>query len=93
MWPNEVLKKRYSGEASFEKKSLHDQKSNYVEGNSKMVDYKGKTKRIIKDIEDGLRSSFSYVGAENIEQFKQSVDFTCVSQSSIVEAHPFLLKE
>ncbi len=60
-WPNEQLFKKYRGSASLDsKKSRGDNKN--VEGTHKVIPYKGKVKRIIQDIQEGLRSSFSYVG-------------------------------
>ena len=53
--PNERLYKKYRGSASLDSK-LDRGESNNVEGNSKIIEYKGKVIRIISDIRDGLPS-------------------------------------
>ena len=67
-WPNEVLQKKYRGSASIESKTDRGESKN-VEGYSTTVPYKGKVKRIISDVIDGLKSSMSYVGVNNLEEF------------------------
>ena len=48
----------------------------YKEGKlDKIIEYKGKVIRIISDIRDGLRSSFSYVGADNLLDFQAKCKF------------------
>ena len=86
-WPNEKLFKKYRGSAS------RDSKSNdkNVEGNHKVIPYKGKVKRILSDIEDGIRSSCSYVGANNLEEYRSLVEFVEVTNAGQVEARPHLL--
>jgi IMP dehydrogenase len=90
MWPNEKLYKSYRGSASLESKQYRGE-DKYVEGYSKLVPYKGKVKRIISDIKDGLRSSMSYVGARNIKEFQEKAKFIRVTQNGAREAWPHLL--
>ena len=87
-WPNEQLHKKYRGSAS------RDSKGNdkNVEGNHKVILYKGKIKRILHDITDGIRSSCSYVGASNLEEFRSLVEFIKVTDAGIIEAQPHLMK-
>ena len=54
-WPNERLYKKYRGSASLDSKSDRREYGN-VEGNSKIIEYKGKVYPIISDIRDGVRS-------------------------------------
>ena len=89
-WPNERLYKKYRGSASLDSKSNRGESGN-VEGNSKIVEYKGKVIRIISDIRDGLRSSFSYVGADNLLDFQAKCKFVRTTQAGQVEAKPHLL--
>jgi len=86
-WPNEQLFKKYRGSAS------RDFKGNdkNVEGNHKIIPYKGKVKRILHDIRDGINSSCSYVGASNISEYHCKVEFVEVSRAGQVEASPHLL--
>ena len=89
-WPNEQLYKKYRGAASLDSK--HDRGDNKnVEGNHKVIPYKGKVKRIIQDIQEGLRSSFSYVGANNISEFHSKVELTEVTGAGNIEGKPHLL--
>jgi len=87
-WPNEQLFKKYRGSAS------RDSKGNdkNVEGNHKIIPYKGKVKRILHDIRDGINSSCSYVGASNISEYHSKVEFVEVSRAGQIEASPHLLK-
>ena len=87
-WPNEQLFKKYRGSAS------RDSKGNdkNVEGNHKVIPYKGKVSRIIHDIQDGINSSCSYVGASNISEYHSKVEFVEVTRAGQVEASPHLLK-
>ena len=89
-WPNEQLFKKYRGSASLDSKSDRGEDKN-VEGNHKVIPYKGKVKRIINDIRDGISSSCSYVGAPNLEEFRSLVEFVEVTRAGQVEAQPHLL--
>ena len=86
-WPNEQLHKKYRGSAS------RDSKGNdkNVEGNHKVIPYKGKVKRILHDIRDGIRSSCSYVGASSLEEYRSLVEFVEVTKAGQIEAQPHLL--
>ena len=89
-WPNEQLYKKYRGSASLDsKKSRGDDKN--VEGNHKVIPYKGKVKRIIGDITDGIRSSCSYVGASDLEEYRSLVEFVEVTGAGNLEGKPHLL--
>jgi len=89
-WPNEQLQKKYRGSASLESK-LDRNEINNIEGYSTVVPYKGKVKRIITDIKDGVRSAFSYVGARNLQEFHEKSEFVRVTNAGLVEASPHLL--
>jgi len=96
-WPNEQLYKRYAGAASLESKSdggklcttTGDIK--YVEGNSITIPYKGKVKRIIMDMKEGLQSAMSYVGAKNIIDFRELAKFYEISAAGTIEAQSHLM--
>ena len=89
-WPNEQLFKKYRGSASLDSKSDRGEDKN-VEGNHKVIPYKGKVKRILHDIRDGISSSCSYVGASNLEEYRSLVEFVEVTRAGQVEAQPHLL--
>ena len=89
-WPNETLQKKYRGSASLESKSDRGEQKN-VEGYSTTVLYKGKVKRVISDIIDGLKSSMSYVGANDISEYHSKAELIKITPSGIIEAKPHLL--
>lgn len=90
-FPNEQLYKRYRGSASLETKLEYNLSEKNVEGNSKLIPYKGKIKRIIDDINDGVRSAMSYVNASNLSEFQANSEFIKVTQNGVIEAKPHLL--
>lgn len=90
-WPNEKLYKKYQGSASIESKIQRNEDEKNVEGNSKLIHYKGKVKRILKDIRDGLSSSMSYIGVDNIYDYKVKAELIKVTTSSHIEGLPHLM--
>jgi IMP dehydrogenase len=89
-WPNEMLYKKYRGSASLDSKKSRGNNKN-VEGNHKVIPYKGKVKRILSDIQEGLRSSFSYIGANDITGIYSTVELIEVTRAGQIEASPHLL--
>tara|TARA_Y100000310_G_scaffold274171_2_gene289982 strand:- start:4363 stop:5421 length:1059 start_codon:yes stop_codon:yes gene_type:complete len=89
-WPNENLYKKYRGSASLDSKMDRGESKN-VEGASTLVPYKGKVGRIVYDILDGLRSSMSYTGVKNLQDFYAEARYIKVSFASQKEARPHLL--
>ena len=77
-WPDRELYKEYRGSASQGVKDSDD----FVEGVSRTVPYRGPVRRIISDLKDGLRSSFSYVGASTVEEFRAKSTLNKVSGST-----------
>lgn len=90
-WPNEQLYKRYRGSASLETKVEHHLEEKNVEGNAKLIPYKGKLKRIIDDLDDGVKSMMSYVNATDLSQLRTNSDFVKITQNGMIEAKPHLL--
>ena len=89
-WPNEMLHKKYRGSASLDSKHDRGDDKN-IEGNHKVIPYKGKVKRILKDIQEGIRSAFSYVGTNNIAEFHSKVELIEVTRAGNLEGKPHLL--
>lgn len=83
------LYKRYRGAASLETKITHGQAARNVEGESTIVPFKGGVKFIMEGLLDGIRSAFSYAGANNITEFYP--DYVVVSQAGVVEGRPHLI--
>lgn len=91
VFPNEVLYKEYRGSASQISKSERGEDSSNIEGVSTVVKYKGKVKRIVDGLVQGLKSSMSYVGARDLKTFRSNAEFIRVTQNGSVEAQPHLL--
>jgi len=85
---NGLFVKEYSGSASMSNKTSRGEKVKHIEGVSKNVIYKGPLKLVIDKIIDGISSSFSYVGANNINEFQHNVEFCKVTSNGVLEAHP-----
>lgn len=83
------LYKRYRGAASLETKMTHGQEQRNVEGESTIIPYKGGVKYVIEGLLDGIRSSLSYNGSENLSTFYP--DIVQVTNAGQNEAKPHLL--
>lgn len=70
--------KVHGGSASGENK----QENRFIEGVMTTTKFKGKVKYILKEIKEGLQSAFSYVGAENLQQFQNECEFVYLSTGS-----------
>ena len=89
-FPDEQLFKQYRGSASQSSKLDRGEDGN-IEGNSKLIPYKGKVKRIIEAVTDGIKSSMSYVGASTLLEFRNKVEFVQATRAAQIEAQPHLL--
>ena len=80
-------KKKYRGSASLESYKIQgkDESWRAAEGESVLMEPRGSVLPILNDIEGGLRSAFTYVGAKNMYEFKQNSEFIEVSRNSLVE--------
>ena len=56
-----------------------------AEGVSVNVDYKGSVHDILKDLNGGLRSSMTYVGARTLDEYKEYVEFGFVTQAAAAQ--------
>lgn len=74
--------KVYGGSASGENKG----ENRFVEGVVKTVKFKGKVKYILREIEQGLQSAFSYVGANNLREYQEKCEFRFLSPGSMRES-------
>jgi len=79
--------KKYRGSASKESYAVQGKDASWrtAEGESILVPYKGPVKDILQDIEGGLRSAFSYVGARNLKEFHKKCEFVRVSSNTVIE--------
>lgn len=87
VFPKSNYAKKYRGSASQESYNAQGKIGTHrtAEGESFLVSYKGSVKDILQDIEGGLRSSLSYVGAHTIKEFQARVEFVKVSGATMQE--------
>jgi IMP dehydrogenase len=83
------LYKRYRGSASLETKVANGQQVRNIEGESTTIPYKGGVKFILNGLIDGVKSSLSYAGVNNLTNFRPP--YVVVTTSGINEAKPHLL--
>lgn len=79
--------KKYRGSASKESYEAQGKDDSWrtAEGESFLVPVKGPVKDVLADIEGGLRSACSYVGASNLDEFRDRSTFVRVSPSTVIE--------
>lgn len=81
---NGKLYKEYHGSTSEKEKRNHLEKNgeqrsehyiDYIEGVEALVPYKGPVERVLRRVETGIRSGFSYCGAHNLQELHKSARF------------------
>lgn len=77
--PEGQFYKTYGGSASGENKVKSGNANRFVEGVVKTVQFKGHVKYIIRKIEDGVKSAFSYSDANNLKEFQENVILRMIS--------------
>lgn len=85
--------KKYRGSASKESYEAQGKTGTHrtAEGESTLIPYKGPVKDVLQNIEGGLRSAFTYVGARNLKEFQANVDFVKISAATQIENTPHAL--
>jgi IMP dehydrogenase len=80
--------KKYRGSASKEAYTDQGKDASHrtAEGESFTVSCKGPVARVLQDIEGGLRSAFTYVGAKNVSDFQEKAEFVRVTQAGRSES-------
>ena len=73
--------KKYRGSASSESYEVQGKTADHrsAEGESTLVPYKGSAEGIIKQLQAGLKSSMSYTGAKNLQDFRERAIMVKVS--------------
>ena len=79
--------KSYRGSASKESYEAQGKVQEYItaEGESYTVPYKGPVLSTLQDVEGGLRSAFTYVGASNLKQFQEKAVLFQITQNGYTE--------
>lgn len=82
--------KIYRGSASAESYDVQGKTAEHrtPEGESTEVVYKGSVAGILQQIEAGIRSSLSYVGASTLEEFRDKAKFVHITHGGNVESGP-----
>ena len=88
--PGELINgkfKKYRGSASQESYEVQGKVAQWrtFEGDSFLVPYKGSVEKILQNIEGGIRSSFSYVGASTMAEFQEKAEIVEISYSTLKE--------
>ena len=93
--PGHVLKdgqgnlvKSYAGAASHGAKKKHFGKAEYVEGAERFVPYKGPVRKVLKDLEDGIRSGMTYCGAKTLDELRAKAEFVRITTAGYRESLP-----
>lgn len=85
--------KCYRGMASREAQKDWRGASASVEGISTLVRYKGPVECIVRDLEVGIRSAFSYSGAFNLKQFQSKTEFIIQTAGGQLESSTHILSK
>jgi len=91
VWTEEGDIVSYRGMASGDARAeFTGQAPTMVEGAVRTVKCKsvGSTKKVILEIEEGIRSAMSYVGAHNAQEFYDNADLRRHTTASMKESHP-----
>lgn len=99
--PGEVIlttegsRKVYKGSASQDSYQEQNKIAEWrtAEGVTTTVPLKGSAAEVLRDIEGGLRSAFTYVGASNLKEFQERSTFVKVSPNTNKENSPHGLRQ
>ena len=82
-----TMLKKYRGSASQESYESQGKvgKHRTAEGESFLVPCKGSVADVLQDIEGGIRSAMTYVGAKNLKEFHSRVEFVRISNATQAE--------
>lgn len=86
----EITHKKFRGSASKDSYAVQGKLQDYIspEGESTLVPYKGSVKPILKQLEGGIRSGFTYIGASNLKEAWNNAEFMQISGSGHKEGTP-----
>ncbi len=87
--------KSYRGSASLESYEVQGKVAEHrtPEGEAFLVPYRGPVKGVVQELESGLRSAMSYVGATNLTEFKKRCEFVQVTNNGFKESSAHGRKE
>jgi IMP dehydrogenase len=68
-------------------------KSSTPEGVSSYVPFKGSVLDILRDLEGGIKSGFSYSGARTLAQLRQKVEWSRQTSAGTSESHTHIFNQ
>lgn len=82
-----ITHKKYRGSASTESYEVQGKIASHrsYEGDSFLVPYKGSVKDVLQQIEGGLRSALSYVGATTLDEFRANSELVEITNNGTKE--------
>jgi IMP dehydrogenase len=80
--------KVYRGSASAGAKAGAGLTSEFIEGAETLVPIKGSAKKVLKSLEDGIRSGLSYCGSTNLVELRKNSEFVKISPAGYRESLP-----
>lgn len=83
--------KTYRGNASAGVKQEAGLPSEHIEGIETLIPYVGPVSGVLNKLEDGIRSGFTYCGAQNLQALMQTAEFTTVTVAGYREGLPHRL--
>ena len=85
-------RKIYRGMAS--KEAQNDWRGRYssIEGISSSVLFRGPVDNILRDLEQGIRSGFSYSGARNLKEFQSKAKFIIQTAAGQIESSTHIMR-
>jgi IMP dehydrogenase len=86
--PTHLWHKEYRGSASLESYKVQNKVASHraPEGERTLIKYKGSVKDVLMNISGGIKSAFSYVGAKNLNEFKENAKLVKVTPSGSAES-------
>jgi IMP dehydrogenase len=87
--------KKYRGSASRESYEVQGKTAAHraPEGEATTVPYKGPVKAVIEELVAGVRSAMSYVGAENLQEFREKAKFLRITNAGAQESRAHGVKK
>jgi IMP dehydrogenase len=83
--PGDIIEQNNKQYKSYVGSSTH--RGNYTEGVKAMVEYKGDTAAIVRNISEGIRSGMSYQGVRNLEDLRKNPQFVKITAAGLRESH------
>jgi|BioPla2DNA2_1021312.scaffolds.fasta_scaffold04952_3 IMP dehydrogenase len=79
---NRTYYKMYGGSASAQNKG----ENRFVEGKMMKIPFKGHVKYILREIKESIQSACSYVGVDNLRDFRKAAELIDIDQSGNIES-------